>query len=245
MSDRVFEPAEPPAEGQVSSKRKSVSSVVRPKRALRKKGAARRELIMNAAEAIFSERGYYGTSLRDVSARSGAALGVLNHYFPTKEILFYEIVMRKRDRLADLIRESLEGAKAKSNNDFDVIEAFIRPFLRSCVDKESEFRNYIKLTSGAMSAYLIPEVATALVELQPITILFQRYLGEAVPEMPASQLKIVAYLIDAALVFMVQDTGFLDRVTEGEFPTESINELIRPAATFFTGGLRALAEDLG
>jgi AcrR family transcriptional regulator len=196
---------------------------------------------MDAAEEVFAQRGYYGSSLRDVSARANAALGVINHHFPSKEILFYEVVMRKRDMLADIVKTSMDTAAHSTGSDKSIIEAFIRPFLRACVDSNSDVRNYIRLTSHFMSTYRVPEVAPAIAQLAPISDLFCDTLRRHVPEMPEQKLCIAVYLIEAALIFMVQDAGFLERVTNDGFTTESINELIEPAAIFFTGGLQSLS----
>lgn len=209
-------------------------------RKLKPKGIARRDQIMDAAEEIFSERGYYGSSLRDVSAASGAALGIINHYFPSKEGLFYEVVVRKRDVLARLVRESLQKAKDGNGTDREVIEAFIRPFLRACTDHTSEIRSYIKLTSHFMSTYGVAAVKPALAKLTPISDQLRESLREVMPNMSEKDMVIALYLIESALIFMVQDAGFLDAISRGHFTTRSINELIEQSAAFFSGGLRAL-----
>ncbi|KHK92759.1 hypothetical protein LK12_07830 [Novosphingobium malaysiense] len=208
----------------------------------RRNGAVRREQIMDAAEQVFALRGYDGASLRDVARQADASLGVITHHFPSKENLLYNVVLRKRDPLIEIIRENLERAKNENKGDLGTIEAFIRPFLRSCIDSGSEFRTYIRLTSSFMGAYAANEVNVALLELLPISSLFAEFLRDAAPHIPDRKLKLAVYLIDAAVIFMVQDQGFLDQVTDGEYPIAAINELISPAATFFTGGLRALAE---
>jgi AcrR family transcriptional regulator len=196
---------------------------------------------MDAAEEIFAERGYYGSSLRDVSARAGAALGIINYYFPSKEGLFYEVVVRKKDILARRVVESLMSARAGNGGGLEVIEAFIRPFLRACVDPKSDIRSYIKLTSHFMSTYGLAAVTPALAELTPITDTFRQHLREVMPEMSDRAIIIAVYLIDAALIFMVQDAGFLNAVSSNQFTAAAINELIERAALFFDGGVRALS----
>jgi AcrR family transcriptional regulator len=205
------------------------------------KGIARRDQIMDAAEVIFSERGYYGSSLREVSAQSGAALGIINHYFPSKEGLFYEVVIRKRDVLSRMVAESLQRARDANGTDLEVIEAFIRPFLRACMDHTSEIRSYIKLTSHFMSTYGVAAVMPALKQLTPISDQFRVHLREVMPDISERNLDIALYLIESALIFMVQDAGFLDALTKDQFTTHSISELIERSAVFFSGGLRALS----
>ena len=45
-----------------------------------------RELILDAAETLFAERGYEETSLADVGERAGVSRGTPGYFFGSKEI---------------------------------------------------------------------------------------------------------------------------------------------------------------
>lgn len=206
------------------------------------RGEARRNAIMDAAEAVFAERGYYGSSLREVSARCQSAIGLIAHHFPTKEALFRAVVQRKLDRLNAMVDQSLaESMAGGAAGSADVIRAFIAPFLAACARQDGEIRNYIRLTSHFMSAYTVPEVRPSLQSLQPISALFTRRLRELMPDMAERDFMIGVYLIEAALIFMVQDNGFLEALSGGLLPMDRIDDLVGPAAAFFDGGMAALA----
>ncbi|MDO7743098.1 MAG: TetR/AcrR family transcriptional regulator [Pedobacter sp.] len=51
--------------------------------------------ILSAAETLFSELGYEGTSTRQIAKESGANMSMINYYFGSKEGVFLEI-MNKR-----------------------------------------------------------------------------------------------------------------------------------------------------
>ncbi|RVU05700.1 TetR/AcrR family transcriptional regulator [Novosphingobium umbonatum] len=210
-----------------------------PKR--RANGVARRKLIMDAAERIFAERGYFGSTMREVSQESGAALGVIHHHFPSKGQLFAEVVERKRERLLAIIRDSLDKVEAGPQAAQGTIEAFLGPFFRICADNRHEFRDYIVLTSHFMSHYGQAEVGDALGKLLPISHLFMERLGQTAPAMSKAHLQMATYLIEAALVFMVQDTGFLDSMSGGDLSKANLDALIEEASVFFAGGVQALA----
>ncbi len=61
------------------------------------------KVILDAALGLFQERGFYGTSMRDIGTRSGTAVSHLYYYFPSKasvlQSLMTEIV---RDLISDL-----------------------------------------------------------------------------------------------------------------------------------------------
>ena len=64
------------------------------------RSAARREAILAAALAEFSERGFAAARLDDVAKRAGVAKGTIYLYFSDKESLFQELI---RAELAPLI----------------------------------------------------------------------------------------------------------------------------------------------
>lgn len=56
--------------------------------------ARTRAALLDAALLCFAERGYEGTSIRDIATRAGLSLGLLYHYFPSKEALLGELFAR-------------------------------------------------------------------------------------------------------------------------------------------------------
>lgn len=61
-------------------------------RPLNADGQRTRQAIVDAALALFAERGYFGTSLRDVARAVGVRESALYNYFPGKEALFEAIL---------------------------------------------------------------------------------------------------------------------------------------------------------
>jgi len=57
-------------------------------------GTARREAILDAASALFAERGYHGASLRDISRRVGISHPGMLHHFSSKEVLLGAVIDR-------------------------------------------------------------------------------------------------------------------------------------------------------
>ncbi|WP_437362786.1 TetR/AcrR family transcriptional regulator [Inquilinus limosus] len=53
----------------------------------RQRGRDRVAALLRAATAVFAERGYEATTMTEVAARAGAAIGSLYQFFPSKEAL--------------------------------------------------------------------------------------------------------------------------------------------------------------
>ncbi|MFT3776977.1 MAG: TetR/AcrR family transcriptional regulator [Ottowia sp.] len=78
-----------------------------PKRERRKQ--ARPGELLDAALALFVEKGFAATRVEEVAARAGVSKGTLFLYFPSKEALFKAVVHENAGRiLADAFREVAE-----------------------------------------------------------------------------------------------------------------------------------------
>lgn len=86
-------------------------------------GRERKEQLVEAAMALFAERGYPATRIADICERAGVAKGLFYWYFPTKPALFGELVRTMRHGLrraqaaamdphADALTRIRQGAEA-------------------------------------------------------------------------------------------------------------------------------------
>ncbi|MEO6826465.1 MAG: TetR/AcrR family transcriptional regulator [Microbacteriaceae bacterium] len=64
------------------------------------KGVLKREAILDAALALFSQVGFQGASLREIARKCGVSHQSLMHYFPTKQELLMQVLHRRDQRLA-------------------------------------------------------------------------------------------------------------------------------------------------
>jgi AcrR family transcriptional regulator len=62
-------------------------------------GAARRELILQAAAHLFGERSYAGTTLDEIASRSAVTKPILYRHFDSKKALYLALLERHRDDL--------------------------------------------------------------------------------------------------------------------------------------------------
>ena len=71
----------------------------------------RRQEILDAAEVLFREKGYAGTSTGDILNRTGIARGTLYYHFESKSAVMEALVDRLCDRLFDAARETTEAMR--------------------------------------------------------------------------------------------------------------------------------------
>ena len=83
----------------------------------RRKGERTAERILDAAEALFAERGYAGATLRDVATEVGLRTPSLYNHFPSKESLYAAVLERGISPVLDVLTEVVE---TRNRSDRDV-----------------------------------------------------------------------------------------------------------------------------
>lgn len=77
-------------------------------RQLTEQGRERKQQLVDAAMALFAERGYSATRIVDICERAGVAKGLFYWYFPTKLDLFTELVRSMRQALRRAQAEAMD-----------------------------------------------------------------------------------------------------------------------------------------
>jgi AcrR family transcriptional regulator len=162
----------------------AASEAVPPKR---QRGRLRVAAILVAASDMFLEKGFDGTTMTEIAARSGTAIGSLYRFFPTKEVLadalLGQYVAKLEERLSAIAIEASRmepAALADSLIDMAVdllgdrssavilVEArrdgpyrstTVREFMRGRIGA------LVRLTAPSLPAEQVPLVATTLLQL--------------------------------------------------------------------------------
>jgi len=75
-----------------------------PKRSGPNAGATTREAVLEAARRLFTQRGYDGTSMRDIAGEVGLTNAALYYHFPGKDSILAALSRTRRDELDALAR---------------------------------------------------------------------------------------------------------------------------------------------
>ncbi len=101
----------------------STSLAVRPPVTAR--GQRTRQKLLEAAEAVFAEKGFERTSIADITQRANVALGTFYVYFKDKTSVFVELV----DELGHRLRRQIASAVAGLTDRLEIERAGFRAFL--------------------------------------------------------------------------------------------------------------------
>ena len=95
-------------------------------------GQRTRQAILDAALDLFAEKGYFGTSLRDIARAVGVRESALYNYFPSKEGMFDALLAAehetKLERFAPLLADTIaDGRAALERLAMASLESFAEP----------------------------------------------------------------------------------------------------------------------
>lgn len=72
-----------------------------------------RDRVLQVAQALFAERGYRGTSLRDIAKRIGIKAPSLLHHFPSKQQLYLAVLDKMFESLEDAANAIAWGRESR------------------------------------------------------------------------------------------------------------------------------------
>jgi AcrR family transcriptional regulator len=151
-----------------------------------------RTRILEAAEELFMQHGFEGTSMRLLTSTAQANLAAVNYHFGSKDALIEALFRRRLDpmntsRIAELDRlEKDAGGRALAPE--AIIRAFVGASLRMIEDSKSGGRNFIRLLGRT---YTDPQkhIRSLIGQLYaPAMERFKAAFERALPQMPRDEL---------------------------------------------------------
>ncbi|KXV12200.1 TetR family transcriptional regulator [Caballeronia megalochromosomata] len=199
-----------------------------------------RENILDAAEVDFSQRGYAGTSLKEVAASCGVTQALITYYFGTKQQLFEQVFLR-RAMLVSEERVTLlhELTEQKEANVRDIVRAFLLPLV--ALRKTDGGRAFIRLQARLHTEP--PEISYSLrsTAYGDSTDAYVDALRAALPGLPAKDLYWRVTMMIGAYLYAFSDTHRLDVLAKGACDPWDANETLEQLTNFIVGGLEAQA----
>ena len=192
-----------------------------------------KDRILGAAEELFAQYGFGGTSLRQVTSRADVNIAAVNYHFGSKENLINEVFRRRMDDMSRQRLASLEQARREHPRQLEpVLAAFVDPALALARDRQGGVA-FIRVIARAyaekndsLRRFLSEQYGHVLRE-------FARAMAECVPQLDKEQLYWRLDFLSGALTYAMSDFGLIKRpagVTEIAHRKRAAEELIRFAA---------------
>jgi AcrR family transcriptional regulator len=90
----------------------------------------KREHIIQKSLELFAEKGFEGTSIRDIATLADVNVAMVNYYFGSKEKLFESIVSHRASYMKDMLQELVNDASKTEMEKIDtIIDAYVNRLL--------------------------------------------------------------------------------------------------------------------
>ncbi len=165
--------------------------------------------ILDAAELLFSESGYYSTSLREITAKAGVNVAAVNYHFGSKEALLDNVLERRLAPLNKLRLQMLDAvcAEAKDRGRRPSVKALMHAFIAPTIgfrDSDAGSKNFVALVGRAISEPSGTVQRSFFKFMEPFITVMIDSLHEALPDLPAELLLLRFHFSVGTLVHILR-----------------------------------------
>ncbi|MGN6270207.1 MAG: TetR/AcrR family transcriptional regulator [Sphingomonas sp.] len=199
------------------------------------------EQIIDAAEYLFSKRGFDGVTLRDVAQRVGIHTTLLHYYFKDKTALFRTVFERRAGVTSSLRMAALEAYEAEAG-DHPTVEGALHAFLDTDLDLYREggegWMNYAAFGARISNT---PEGAALMDEyFDPVVLKLVGILKRALPDYSEEDIFWGYHFVTGALMNTLAHTGRIDRLSGGICHSDDFHAVKKRMAKFMAAGFQSL-----
>ena len=208
----------------------------RPKRTTKDK-------LMDAAEKLFARRGFYGSSLRDITKAAGVDLALVTYHFGSKKQLLIAVIERRgavlnEERLRRLVDARLSAAPGAPSTEA-VVGAFLDPILERLAHAGPGWRNYFALVAYVNNS---PEWSSKLMckTFDGVVREFIRTLLDSLPGSDPADIFWGYNFLTGALTLSLAETGRLEVLSDGLCRSNDVAALKQRLGPYVAAGMRGL-----
>ncbi len=203
-------------------------------------GKDTRASIIDAAERVFAEKGFYGASLREICTVAGIRPGLLHYYFESKEPLFETTVTRRADEMRAIFNRCIDdvvAARAGHPSPTDLCRAYIRFFFDLSRSRGDGWRSYITLLTQTAAAYDVDIVRNMLRGFDFIAERMTIEFARASPWAPDEAIRASLFYLECAVTTALVSSG-LHSVRTRTVDADAVwDRLADDMARFFARGM--------
>jgi AcrR family transcriptional regulator len=198
-----------------------------------------KERILDAAETLFAQHGFGGTSLRQVTSQADVNIAAVNYHFGSKENLVNEVFRRRMDEMSGQRMARLRTAVEADPADLEgILAAFVEPPLAMAQDRHGGGA-FIRVIARAYAEKNDSLRRFLSEQYGHVLRAFAKAIAGCMPGLSKEELYWRLDFLAGALTYAMADFGMIKRpvgMSEQEHRQRAARELIRFAAAGFKAG---------
>jgi AcrR family transcriptional regulator len=200
--------------------------------------------ILDAAEELFSVRGFYGVTVRAVASHAKVDPALAHYYFGTKQQLFDSVFVRRAAIINQERHDALDRYEREIGRRMTVegaITAFLMPLLDPERHRDFGWKNYFALAAHANNSRdWGTEVMTHYFD--PVVRRLTDMLQQILPEANREDLYWSYHMLTGSLTLTLSDTGRLDRLSNGLCDSSNIDAIAPRMIEYCAAGFKAVCK---
>lgn len=198
------------------------------------------ERILDAAEALFSEKGFAETSLRNITTKAGVNLAAVNYHFGSKKSLIQAVFARYLTPFSEQFAQQLNDIEHQNNTPEQLLKLLIITLTKSGLENSERFGVFMRLLGlaytqgqGHLRRFLTREYGEV----------FHRYMKEInriTPELtPMERFWRIHFMLGAS-VFTMSSVDSLMAMADHDLDMKTnIDDVVAQLMPFLASGLMA------
>lgn len=208
-------------------------------------GKGVQDRLLDAAEELFCERGFDGTSIRDIAAAAGCNIAAVNYYFGSKDNLYLEVWRRHLGAMRETRIASIEKVMRREDAEpslEELLSSYADAFVEPLVDKLTGGR-FVKLMAREMVDKHLPQNVFVEEMVVPVMVALQRALMRLCPGLDEVNARLAILSVVGQLVHTVCAKTMLEQSDNPAVPKFELAEIVEHVVKFSAAGIRACAEE--
>lgn len=239
---KAGEKAKVPRPGTTKAKapKRARATVGRPRKVDGRVIAADR--ILDAAEDLFSKRGFDGVTMREVAELANVDAALAHYYFANKQGLFDAVLERRSELVFSERTQAFDAYEAACGDNVTVegaVAAFVMPLLERARKGDDGWKNYFRLI--ALVNNDASHVAQYIMSyFDPLVHRLIALVKRALPEASEEELFWCFHFLTGSLTLALSRTGRLDRLSGGLCRSDDLASIEPRMVEYCAAGFRSV-----
>jgi AcrR family transcriptional regulator len=208
---------------------------------LTKEARVTRQLLLDAAEALFAANGFDGTSIRDITAKANRNTAAVNYFFGDKRELYEELFRLRLGEIRDSRLKAIEAVMQKKPTLEELYYAYCVDFLKPFADPQQSQR-FMQLMFREMAESRLPKNMFLDELAAPTLKAMEDAIAVICPDINKNDAMMSVLSLTGQLVHIIQTNVLFEKAEGHSITSINIDKSIEHIVKFSAAGTRAYAK---